>query len=97
LSLLTFGLIRAVVMMSLAGGVTHIVAMMEPALLRLLRPLGIEFHPIGKPVEHHGLRQPGWAALAHLADRVKQCHPVLWELATDAGRSLPRQPAPALG
>jgi N-acyl amino acid synthase of PEP-CTERM/exosortase system len=97
LSLLTFGLIRAVVMMSLAGGITHIVAMMEPALLRLLRPFGIEFHPIGKPVEHHGLRQPGWAAMAHLADRVKKCHPELWELATDAGRRVPGQLASARG
>lgn len=94
---LTFGLIRAVVMMCLAGGITHVVAMMEPALLRLLRPLGIEFRPIGQPVEHHGLRQPGWAEMAHLVEGVKQCHPGLWELATDAGRLLPGRFASASG
>jgi N-acyl amino acid synthase of PEP-CTERM/exosortase system len=98
LPLLTFGLIRAVAMMTLAGGVTHIVAMMEPALLRMLGRLGIEFHLIGEPVEHHGTRQPGWAAMAHLADKVRQSHPGLWELATDGGRSAPRlQPASAYG
>ena len=84
--LVTFGLIQAVLMMTLAGEITHIVAAMEPALLRLLGRLGIEFHPIGGPVQHHGLRQPGWAAVAHLVDRVKDCHRELWEVATDAGR-----------
>jgi N-acyl amino acid synthase of PEP-CTERM/exosortase system len=84
--LVTFGLIQAVLMMTLAGDITHIVAMMEPALLRLLRRLGIEFHPIGGPVQHHGLRQPGWAAVAHLVDRVKDCRRELWDLATDFGR-----------
>ena len=42
-------------MMSAFGEITHIVAMMEPALLRLLRRLGIAFHPLGDPIEHHGL------------------------------------------
>jgi N-acyl amino acid synthase of PEP-CTERM/exosortase system len=95
LPLVTFGLIEAVVMMSAIGGITHIVAMMEPALLRLLRRLGIEFHPIGSLVEHHGLRQPGWAAMAPLVDRVKECRRDLWELATDAGRRPLSAPRPA--
>lgn len=86
LPLLTFALLQAVVMMSTAGGITHIVAMMEPALLRLLGRMGIAFHPIGGPVRHHGLRQPGWAVMAHLGERVRQCHPELWKVATDRGR-----------
>jgi N-acyl amino acid synthase of PEP-CTERM/exosortase system len=89
LPIITFGLIQAIVMMSAIGGITHIVAMMEPALLRLLRRMSIEFHPVGGLVEHHGLRQPGWAAMGHLAERVKECHRDLWEIATDAGRRLP--------
>jgi N-acyl amino acid synthase of PEP-CTERM/exosortase system len=93
LPMITFGLIQAIVMMSSLAGITHIVAMMEPALLRLLRRMSIEFHPVGALVDHHGLRQPGWAAMTHLAERVKECHPELWEIATDAGRLLP--PAPA--
>jgi N-acyl amino acid synthase of PEP-CTERM/exosortase system len=88
---LTFGLLRAVVMMSVHGGITHIVAMMEPALLRLLARLGIEFNSIGKRVEHHGERQPVWAAMANIVERVRRHHPELWEFATNAGRQLPIQ------
>ena len=83
LQLLTFGLIQAVVTMTAIGGITHIVAMMEPALLRLLRRLGIAFHPIGELVEHHGLRQPGWAVMTHLIERIKECYPELWEIITN--------------
>lgn len=86
LPLLTFALLQAVVMMSAAGAITHIVAMMEPALLRLLGRMGIVFHPIGGLVRHHGLRQPGWAAIAPLGERVRQCHPELWAIATERGR-----------
>lgn len=91
LPLITFGLIQAIVTMSSAGGITHIVAMMEPALLRLLRRVGIEFHSLGEPVEHHGLRQPGWASIAQLTERVKGCHRELWKIATDPDL---RSPAP---
>jgi N-acyl amino acid synthase of PEP-CTERM/exosortase system len=92
LPIIAFGLIQAIVMMSAVGGITHIVAMMEPALLRLLRRMSIEFYPVGGLVEHHGLRQPGWAAMGHLCQRVKECHRELWEIATDAGRQLPALP-----
>jgi N-acyl amino acid synthase of PEP-CTERM/exosortase system len=92
--LLTYGLLRAVVMMSATSGITHIVAMMEPALIRLLGRLRIRFQPIGGPVEHHGLRQPVWAAMPELVDQVKRSHPELWELAMGAGW---RAPPPATG
>jgi N-acyl amino acid synthase of PEP-CTERM/exosortase system len=93
LQLLTFGLIQAVVMMSALGQVTHIVAMMEPALLRMLRRLGIEFHPLGEPVEHHGLRQPGWAVMSHLIASIKNCHPELGEIITDRQWGMAKPPA----
>ena len=93
LHLLTFGLIHAVVMMSAFGGITHIVAMMEPALLRLLGRLGIAFHPLGLPVEHHGIRQPGWAVMSHLIASIKRCQPELGEIITGAERAAPPEPA----
>jgi N-acyl amino acid synthase of PEP-CTERM/exosortase system len=93
LQLLTFGLIQAVVMMSAFGEVTHIVAMMEPALLRLLRRLGIAFHPLGEPVEHHGLRQPGWALMTHLIASIKDCDPELGEIISETERGMPEEPA----
>jgi N-acyl amino acid synthase of PEP-CTERM/exosortase system len=95
LQLLTFGLIQAIAMMGARGGITHIVAMMEPALLRLIRRLGIEFHPIGALVDHHGLRQPGWALMAHLSARIKECRPELAEIIADVGQMVPDEPAVA--
>jgi N-acyl amino acid synthase of PEP-CTERM/exosortase system len=91
--LVTYGLIQAVLLMSRAGNITHVVAMMEPALLRLLRRVGVEFQAIGDPVQHHGMRQPSWAVVAHLIDRVRDCHRELWEIAT---RSLATQPQPSV-
>jgi N-acyl amino acid synthase of PEP-CTERM/exosortase system len=92
LALLNFWLVRGVGRMTANRGITHIVAMMEPALLRLLRRLAIEFQPLGQMVEHHGLRQPVWAATANLADRIRRGRPELWEIAFDAAWDLPRAP-----
>lgn len=86
IQLLTFGLIRAVVMMSAFGGITHIVGMMEPALLRLLARLEIAFHPLGGLVEHHGIRQPSWAVMRQLITSINNHHPELGEIISDAGK-----------
>jgi N-acyl amino acid synthase of PEP-CTERM/exosortase system len=88
LSILTLGLIRAVLMMSSIAGITHLVALMEPSLLRLLRRAGIGFNPIGNLVEHHGVRQPSWAALTKLSESVWLYDRKLWEIATDGGHRL---------
>ena len=71
LPMLTLGLIQAVVMMGRSRGITHVVAMMAPALHHLLARFGVEFQPIGEPVDHHGLRQPGWAAVSDLPDTLR--------------------------
>lgn len=78
--LLTYGLVRAVITMTACSGITHIVGMMEPALLRLLARLGIVFHPLGKMVNHHGVRQPGWAAMVDVLAGIKHCHPELGKI-----------------
>jgi N-acyl amino acid synthase of PEP-CTERM/exosortase system len=95
LQLLTFGLIRAVVMMGALGDVTHVVAMMEPALLRLLRRLGIAFHPLGRMVNHHGLRQPGWALGEQLIACINKYRPELGEIISDGRRQMLAQPSRA--
>jgi N-acyl amino acid synthase of PEP-CTERM/exosortase system len=92
LQLLTVGLIRAVVMMGTLGDMTHVVAMMEPALLRLLRRLGIAFHPMGRMVNHHGLRQPCWALGEHLIACVNNCRPELGQIISDGRRQVPAEP-----
>jgi len=78
--LLTFGLVHAVISMSAYGGISHIVGILDPALLRLLGRLGVVFHPLGEPVAHHGVRQPGWAAMANAIAGIKNRHPELGEI-----------------
>jgi N-acyl amino acid synthase of PEP-CTERM/exosortase system len=78
---LSFLLLRAVVTMTADQGITHILAMMEPPLLRLLGRLGIEFHPIGGMVEHHGLRQPVWGAMSNIIQGIKRHRPEVWDVA----------------
>jgi N-acyl amino acid synthase of PEP-CTERM/exosortase system len=93
LQLLSFGLIRAVTMMSACAGISHIVGMMEPALLRLLGRLGIVFYPLGAMVEYHGLRQPGWAVMTELIASIKGCNSELGAIIADAEEQEPRTAA----
>jgi N-acyl amino acid synthase of PEP-CTERM/exosortase system len=83
---ITLGLMKAIAEMSIRNGVTHLCAMMEPALLRLTSRLGIKFTPLGKTVEYHGIRQPCYAALADLGFALMKCSPEAHELVSDQGR-----------
>src|SRR5262249_31664916 len=85
---LSLALILAVTRMALAHGITHVCAVMEPALLRLLHRLGIEFTPLGPPVEYHGLRQPCFAPGVDLLEQLRAARPDYWRLITDGGRFL---------
>ena len=49
--------------------VTHLGAVVEPALIRILARFGLDFEPLGGPVEHHGIRQPRVARLVELIRR----------------------------
>ncbi|HET8727631.1 MAG TPA: PEP-CTERM/exosortase system-associated acyltransferase [Alphaproteobacteria bacterium] len=88
---ITIGLMRAVLDMSLEHGVTHLCAIMEPALIQLLRRFGIVFTPVGEPVNFYGRRQPCVSTLVELAAGVQQHRPDVWETGAMVGR-----PAPAL-
>jgi N-acyl amino acid synthase of PEP-CTERM/exosortase system len=76
--MLSLGLIAAVTQMGLARGITHISAVMEPTLLRLLRRLGIHFHAAGPLVDYHGQRQPCYASGAELLEQLRAMHPACW-------------------
>ncbi len=45
---ITFGLFRGILDICLDAGITHVSAVMEPALLRLLRRFGLHFAPRGR-------------------------------------------------
>jgi N-acyl amino acid synthase of PEP-CTERM/exosortase system len=83
---ITIGLFAAIVRMTRAHGITHWYAVMEPALLRLLRLFGIRFFPIGPDVDYHGLRRPCLAEVDRVLPMIRKVNLPVWELITDAGR-----------
>jgi N-acyl amino acid synthase of PEP-CTERM/exosortase system len=83
--LMSLGLLQSVVRMSAAHGITHLCAMMEPTLLRLLAATGILFQPLGPLVQHHGMRQPCYCELLPLLARLKSERRHVWDILTDNG------------
>ena len=87
------GLIQELLRQSLAQGLTHWAAVMEPKLLRMLAVMGIHFVPVGPLVDHHGLRQPSICNLSEMLERLKRDRPEHWMVVTDAGALMPGQAA----
>jgi N-acyl amino acid synthase of PEP-CTERM/exosortase system len=88
-SLPCLGLIQDLVRQSLAQGLTHWAAVMEPKLLRMLAAMGIHFTPLGPLVSHHGLRQPSYCCLGEMLERLGRERPDHWMVVTDAGSLVP--------
>lgn len=88
-SLPCLGLIQDLVRQSLAQGLTHWAAVMEPKLLRMLAAMGIHFTPLGPLVSHHGLRQPSYCRLGEMLERLRRERPDHWMVVTDAGALAP--------
>lgn len=86
---ITVGLFAAIVQMSVESDVTHWLAVMEPALLRLLRRFGIRFRRIGEDVHYHGRRRPTMGVAAEVVDGVLSERPDIWDLITQGGRFVP--------
>lgn len=82
---LTVGLFAAIVRMTRARGITHWYAVMELALLRLLRLFGIKFRPIGPDVNYHGLRRPCLAEVNRVLPMMRRVNPLVWALITEDG------------
>lgn len=86
---MSIGLLQAIVVMARLGEITHLYAVMEPSLLKMLQLLGIYFDNLGPVVDYHGKRQPCFCDLDHLlATTWKQC-PDVWKILTDNGRIWP--------
>ena len=86
---ITLGLMKAILQMSSVRGITHWTAMMEPALLRLIRRLGIEFNPLGPMVQYHGLRQPCYGEANVVLAGLRLHSPEAWALITEGGAHSP--------
>lgn len=86
---ITLGLFLAIVRMSVRHNITHWYAVMEPALVRLLKRFSINFVPIGPMVDYHGKRQPCVAAIAEVLASMEVNCPEVWALVTDNGMTWP--------
>jgi len=90
---LTLGLMRGILQLGVSRQVQHLCACMRPALLRMLKQLGLSFQPIGPAVEYHGFRQPCIASIDDLlsglaAHRAELCSIVSRELSPGEGNGL---------
>jgi N-acyl amino acid synthase of PEP-CTERM/exosortase system len=79
-------LIRAVIEMSVAEGITHWCAVMEPWLIRALGQLGAHMVPFGPTVDYHGERQPCHGEVTAVLEGIRRERPDVWEVVTDCGR-----------
>jgi len=89
---ISLGLFAAILQMSVRHGITHWMAIMEPAQLRLLKRFGVEFDHVGPILEYHGRRRPAFTEAASLIEGIRKRRPDVWSLITDAGRYLPAKP-----
>lgn len=89
---ISLGLFSAILQMSVKHGITHWMAVMEPAQLRLLKRFGVEFDHVGPVMEYHGCRRPAFTEAASLIEGIRKRRPDVWSLITDAGRYLPAKP-----
>jgi N-acyl amino acid synthase of PEP-CTERM/exosortase system len=85
----SLGLMRSIVSMAARSGVTHLCAMMEPTLLRMLGRLGVHFHDLGPRVTFHGTRQPCYADLDALLARTWVERRDVWRILTCRGEAWP--------
>jgi N-acyl amino acid synthase of PEP-CTERM/exosortase system len=81
---ITFGLVRGVLEICAEYGMTHICAVMHPALIRILCRFGLAFEAIGDLVNHRGLRQPCVARLEDLVERNRADETLIWQCVATA-------------
>ncbi|HLP81218.1 MAG TPA: PEP-CTERM/exosortase system-associated acyltransferase [Nitrosomonas sp.] len=79
-------LMAGVVRMSKQYGIRNWLSIMDPALNRLLSYDGLEFDPIGPPVNYHGMRRPYFVKVEEVLTRMYTKHHDAWEVVTDCGK-----------
>ncbi len=67
---ITLGLFASIFEMTRENNISHLCAIIDPALLRMLTRLGLYFHKAGGTIDYHGPRQPVYASCAELLARV---------------------------
>lgn len=75
---MTLGLMTSIFEMTLEAGLTHLCAIIDPALWRMLRMLGLHFKAAGPQVDFHGPRQPVYASCDELIALVRDNNPDIY-------------------
>lgn len=89
---ITLGLMQAILRMSIENGISHLAILVEPALDRLIRKLGIRFEPVGPLIDHHGKRRVHVREIGALLDDSYARKPEIWEVLTNGGSLWPSPP-----
>ena len=79
---IALGLLQSVFEITLRHNLTHLCAVIDPALLRLVRRLGLEFHKVGDLIEFHGMRQPIYCDNREILETVHKKRREVWEVIT---------------
>lgn len=84
---LSIGLIlmSGVLRMSVKYNIRHWFMVTEPALNKLMSFYGLNFNPIGPPVNYHGMRRSYYVKVEDVLDRMYKEHHDAWEVVTDCG------------
>ncbi len=84
-AMVRLGLLQGIVRLSHEMGLTHWCAIMEPALLRLLRMNAVYFAELGPTVDYHGIRQPAYGHIRTVLDRIQHEQRDVWNYITLGG------------
>jgi N-acyl-L-homoserine lactone synthetase len=76
---ITFGLLRGILDACMEHTILYLAAVMEPALIRALVWLGLDFEPVGGRINDHGIRQPCIVRLTDLVERSRGRRTPLWQ------------------
>ena len=78
-------LFRGIIQIAGEEGLTHLCALMEKTLLRLLQSTAIYFHTVGPAVEHRGIRYPSIWRISDGLSRMQHENNAVWSFVTADG------------
>ncbi len=81
-AVMRLGLLRGIFNLGAELKLTHCCAVMEPALLRLLKASGVHFRHFGPLVDFHGPRQPCYSRIDEMLQGIRADCPAVWNLLT---------------
>ncbi|SEQ36001.1 N-acyl amino acid synthase, PEP-CTERM/exosortase system-associated [Nitrosomonas ureae] len=74
-----------VMRMSVKYNIRHWLSVADPALNKLMGFYGLNFNPIGPPVNYHGIRRPYYVKVEDALEKMYNEHRDAWEVVTDCG------------